>query len=262
VLAGIEKVTAETGYDLIITHAGESSEKEAANALNLFHKRVDGVIASLAIETKTLDHFTPFIEKEIPVIFFDRVEEFNKMPKVIIDNYKCGYIATRHLIEQGCTRIAHITSSLNRNVYAQRYLGYRSALEENGIAFQEEWLIINDLKEESAIASAQKLLTLPQFPDGVFITNDFVSAVVMQALKESNIRIPEQIAIVGFNNDSIGKLVSPRLTTINYPGSKIGEVAARSLINHLNGTGKIEQEETIIVNSELIVRESSLRKQL
>jgi len=105
VLAGIEKITTEAGYDLIIAHSSESFEKESANVLNLFHKRVDGLIASLAFDTQGLDHYKSFNDRSIPVIFFDRVEENSESTKVIIDNYKCGYQATKHLIEQGCKRI-------------------------------------------------------------------------------------------------------------------------------------------------------------
>ncbi len=102
VLAGIEQVTTEAGYDLLIAHSSESFAKEAANALNFFHKRVDGLIASLSFDTEGLEHFKLFEEKNIPVIFFDRVEENSESTKVIIDNYKCGYQATEHLIAQGC----------------------------------------------------------------------------------------------------------------------------------------------------------------
>src|ERR1043165_2536715 len=105
VLAGVEKVTTEAGYDLIIAHSSESFEKESGNALNLFHKRVDGLIASLAFDTEGLEHFQSFNDRSIPVIFFDRVEDNSDSTKVIIDNYKCGYQATQHLIEQGCKRI-------------------------------------------------------------------------------------------------------------------------------------------------------------
>ena len=135
VLAGIEKVATEAGYDLIIAHSSESFVKEAANARNLFNKRVDGLIASLSFDTTDLDHYKPFIEKAVPVIFFDRVEQDAGNTVVVIDNYRCGYAATEHLIEQGCKRIAHVTSSLKRNVYSQRYKGYRDALYDHGIPF-------------------------------------------------------------------------------------------------------------------------------
>ena len=260
VLAGVEKVATEAGYDLIITHASESYSKEAANAKNLFNKRVDGLIASLSFDTKNLDHFRPFTDKGVPIIFFDRVEKNNENTVVVIDNYKCGYEATHHLIEQGCKRIAHVTSSLARNVYADRFRGYRDALFDNGIAFDESLLVIKDLSEKAGIESAQQILAMEPRPDGAFITNDFVAAVCMRTLKESDIAIPRDIAIVGFNNDTIGHLIEPALTTINYPGKEMGEVAARTLVDRLRGVNTLQQINTIIINSTLIVRKSSLKK--
>jgi LacI family transcriptional regulator len=260
VLAGIEKVTTEAGYDLIITHSSESRIKEAANAKNLFHKRVDGLIASLSFDTNDLEHFRPFEEKGVPVIFFDRVEQASNYSVVIIDNYKCGYQATQHLVEQGCKKIAHVTSSLKRNVYSERHRGYRDALFDNNIPFDESLLIINDLSENAGIESAKQILRMQPMPDGAFITNDFVAAVCMRTLKENNINIPRDIAIVGFNNDAIGKLIEPALTTINYPGKDMGEIVARNLVNHLQGVGNIHTINTVIVSSDLIVRKSSLKK--
>jgi LacI family transcriptional regulator len=243
VLAGIEKVTTEAGYDLVIAHSSESYEKEAANALNLFHKRVDGLIASLAFNTKGLDHYKSFEEKGIPVIFFDRVEEKSDCTKVIIDNYKCGYQATQHLIEQGCKKIVLVTANLKRNVYAQRYKGYTDALYDYSIPFEKELVLIKDLSEQCGV------------------TNDFSAAVCMQTLKEHGVKIPEDIAVVGFNNDAISKIVEPQLTTIHYPGMDMGEIAARNLINHLGGISNINHTKTIVVRSELIIRKSSLKKQ-
>ncbi|MFL5786805.1 MAG: LacI family DNA-binding transcriptional regulator [Flavisolibacter sp.] len=260
VLAGIEKITTESGYDLIIAHSGESMIKEAANAKNLFHKRVDGLIASLSFDTSNLDHFKPFTDKGIPIIFFDRVEQDGNSSVVIIDNAKCGYLATSHLIEQGCKRIAHVTSSLQRNVYSQRFKGYKDALFDNGIKFDEKLLLVKDLTEDAGVQAALEILKMDPMPDGIFLTNDFVAAVCMRTLKEHGINIPHDIAIVGFNNDAIGNLIEPALTTINYPGKDVGEISARNLINHLKGLSDIHQTQTIIVRSELIVRKSSLRK--
>ncbi len=260
VLAGIEKISTESGYDLIITHSSESFQKETANVLNLFHKRVDGIIASLSFDTKGLDHFQPFFDKKIPVIFFDRVEENSDNAKVVIDNYKNGYQATQHLIEQGSKRIVIVTANLSRNVYAQRFKGYKDALFDNGIAFDENLVLIKDLSEKCGREAAEQILEMKPMPDAAFITNDFSAAVCMQTLKEHGIRIPEDIAIVGFNNDAISKIVEPQLTTVNYPGIDIGEIAARNLIAHLKGEVNITQTNTIIVKSDLIVRKSSLRK--
>ncbi len=260
VLAGIEKVTTEAGYDLIIAHSSESFDKEAANASNLFHKRVDGLIASLAFDTTGLDHYKQFEEKGIPIVFFDRVEEYSESTKVIIDNYKCGYQATQHLIEQGCKRIVLVTANLKRNVYAQRHKGYVDALYDNGLSYDKEKVLIKDLSEQCGVEAALQILKMKPLPDGAFITNDFSAAVCMQTLKEHGIRIPHDIAVVGFNNDAIGKIVEPQLTTINYPGIDMGEIAARNLINHLKGVSNIKHTNTIVIRSDLIIRKSSLKK--
>jgi len=260
VLAGIEKVTTLAGYDIIIAHAGESSVKENANALNLFHKRVDGLIASLSFDTSNLNHFNPFIEKGIPVILFDRVESLDHATRVTIDNYRAGYKATQHLIDQGCKKIASITANLKRNVYADRNKGYQDALFDNNIQFEKDWLIVNNLSEQAAIDSAHRIMKMKPIPDGVFCTGDFSAAVCMRTLKEYGIKIPDDIAFVGFNNDVISKIIEPNLTTINYPGIDMGEMAARNLIEKLTGIVDKMGSESIIINSELIIRQSSLKK--
>jgi LacI family transcriptional regulator len=201
------------------------------------------------------------MEKNVPVLFFDRVEQDGKNTVVIIDNAKCGYLATDHLIKQGCKRIAHVTSSLKRNVYSQRYKGYRDALFDNNIPFDESLVIVQDLSEKSGVDAALKMLKMTPRPDGVFLTNDFGAAVCMRTLKEHGLSIPKDIAVVGFNNDAVGTLIEPALTTINYPGEDMGEIAARNLINHLKGISSLHQTNTIVVRSELIVRKSSLKKE-
>jgi LacI family transcriptional regulator len=260
VLAGIEKIVTAEKYNLIIVHSAENADLEVANASNLFHKRVDGVIASLSFNTKDLSHFKQFQDKKIPVVFFDRVFENSEGSKIIINNFQAGYDATAHLIEQGCKRIAHITSSLKRNVYGERLRGYKQALSDHKIKFDEKLLIVDGLKEEDAKRSANRVLALKPLPDGIFITNDFCAAIVMQALKDNGVRVPQDVAIVGFNNDIIGKVVSPKLTTIDYPGFEMGKLAARTLIGHLKGLWDMNVTSTMIIKSELIVRESSLKK--
>jgi LacI family transcriptional regulator len=262
VLSGIEKITTEAGYDLIIGHSSETYRKEVANAHNLFHKRVDGLIASLAFDTKDMEHFEPYVKKNIPIVFFDRVEEYPYGTRVVIDNVKAAYEATAHLAAQGCHRIAHITASLNRNVYAGRLKGYKQALTDYGLHFDPSLLIVNDLSEADALHTARQVLSLPNRPDGAFITNDFFAAVFQQELKEGGLRIPEDIAIVGFNNDSISRVVQPKLTTVSYPGEEMGEQAARSLLEQLAGTPAANTTDTIIIRSELIIRDSSMHRRV
>ncbi|MHA4842906.1 LacI family DNA-binding transcriptional regulator [Flavitalea antarctica] len=259
VLAGIEKVATAEGYDLIITHSSESLSQEIANVRNLFDKRVDGLIASLSFETVNLDHFNAFYEKGVPVVFFDRVEQDGSRTVVVIDNENCGFIATRHLMEQGCKRIAHVTSTLRRNVYSQRFNGYKRALASGKLPFKKELLILEDLTQHAGIDAAQQILKLKPLPDGIFVTNDFLAAVVIKTLKASGVSVPGDIAVVGFNNDAIGELIDPTLTTINYPGQTMGEITARNLIDHLKGNSTLAQTSTITVYSNLVIRESSLK---
>ncbi|BAV09540.1 transcriptional regulator, LacI family [Filimonas lacunae] len=260
VLSGIEKITTAAEYDIIIAHSSEDYKKEVANASNLFHKRVDGLITSLAYNTEKLDHFQPFIQKGIPLIFFDRVEPQYPGTKIVIDNFKAAHEITSHLIQQGCKRIVHIAGSLKRNVYSDRLKGYFKALTDHKIKPDETLVIENDLSEAASVEAAQKILAMNPLPDAVFVSNDFAAVVCMQTLKEKGIRIPQDMAFAGFNNDAIGRYAEPRLTTINYPGVKMGEIVASHMISHLNGQTNIMQTSTVIIKSELIARESSLKK--
>src|SRR5476651_1986752 len=264
VLAGMEKVASESGYNLIISQSLESTEKEIANANTMFNSRVDGLMASLAYDTEDISHFTPFIEKGIPLLFFDRVYNHKNCPCVVIDNFKSAYEITTHLIEQGCKKIAHVTGDLKRNVYADRYQGYRKALADHHIKFTDELLIINYLNEHVGpnVDAVQQILAIDPLPDGAFITNDAFAAYCMRELKADGISIPGDIAIAGFNNDPISGLVDPNLTTINYPSYEMGEVAARTLINHLREVTDMMLTESIVLKSEMIIRESSLKKGL
>lgn len=260
VLSGIEKIANETGYSIIITDSSQSAEKEAINAANLFNRRVDGLIVSLAPNTGNLDHFKPFRDKQIPLIFLDRSGTPEEFASVVIDNLTCGYLATKHLIEQGCRRIAHITSTLGQKNYMQRYRGYLDALAEHKIPYSENLLIVSPPTEESAEKAAKRIIGFQPLPDGVFVSDDFVAAVAIRTFSAYGIRVPQDIAVVGFNNDIIGRFLNPTLTTVNYPGKEIGEAAARLLINRLKGTGDIEKVTTVSIRADLIIRQSSIKK--
>lgn len=260
VLAGMEKVANKASYNLIISQSLESVRKEIANAQTMFNNRVDGLLVSVAYDTENADHFDAFIAKGIPLLFFDRVIEHKQGTNIVIDNIKAGYEATAHLIEQGCQRIMHVTGNLKRNVYADRLKGYKLALSESGLSFEEELVIVTDLSQEAGTTIARQIQSMDMRPDGLFVTNDFCAVSCMRSLKQAGISIPNDIAVVGFNNDPVSTVIDPNLTTIHYPGEKMGEIAAQSLINHLNGTMDIQNTNTIILNSELIVRESSQKK--
>ena len=259
VIAGIERIANEEAYNLIISQSLERVKKESQNAATMFNSRVDGLLVSLAYNTESIAHFEKFMEKDIPLIFFDRVFAHEKCPRIVIDNYKAGYEATQHLIEQGCRRILHITGSQQQNVYKDRHQGYYDALINNELPVLEELTIVNNLDHDAGIAAATSILTMPIKPDGVFVANDTCAVACMIELRKNGISIPDEIAFVGFNNDPLSKVVEPNLSTINYHGEEMGELAAKVLIAKLSGSDNLNAFHHLLKH-ELIVRESSLRK--
>lgn len=257
VIAGIEKVTNEAGYNLIISQSSESVQKEIESVKTMFHNRVDGLLVSLAYDTEDTSHFDLFVRKQIPFIFFDRVSNDNRWTNVLIDNRRAGYEATQHLINQGCKRIVHVTANSNSNVYTDRLAGYKQALEDHNIPFRTGYIIRNTLTQEAGAEAAQTIRQMLTLPDGVFVANDNCAVGCLLALKKEGIRVPQDIAFVGFNNDPVSTVVDPNLTTVNYPGYEMGVVAARNLILHLNGMSNIDSTNTILLKADLIVRASS-----
>lgn len=257
-LAGIEKVTSENGYGLIISQSQESWKKEISCVSTLFNSRVDGLIVSLAFETKNTDHFNMLLSKEIPVIFFDRVAECGECMKVVIDNYRAGYEATKHLVDQGCKRIAHMGGNLLRNVYSDRLRGFRQALEDSNLEIDENLVFTTEMSQAAGIDVAGRIIRMKNRPDGVFSSNDTSAVSLIVELQKAGIKVPGDIAVVGFNNEPVSQVVRPNLTTIDYPAREVGEIAASSLISKLKSTGS-ESLSTIVLKHQLIVRDSSLR---
>ena len=260
VLAGMEHIASTEGFNLIISQSLETLKKEITNVETMFANRVDGLLVSLSGETENLDHFEPFLRKGIPLIFFDRIKEHSKCMGIIIDNYKSGYEATKHLLDHGYRRIMHISGNTISQVYAERLRGYKQALADHRIAPDPKLIITKNLSEDAGIEAAEHILKMKHRPDAVFSANDACAVYCMRTLKQAGIKIPEEIGFVGFNNDPMSKVVEPNLTTVNYPGYAMGEAAATQLINHLNGISNIRSTNIIILRSELIIRESSRKK--
>ena len=258
VISGIEKIANKKGYNLIISQSQESYSKEINNINTMYNSRVDGLLVSLAYDTENMDHFNLFIKKNIPLIFFDRVYECPNCINITINNKKAGYEATKHLIKQGCKRIIYLSGNLKRNVYNDRYEGYKKALNDSNITLDKKCIIINMLTEETGIEAAEIILKMKQRPDGIFATNDTSGVAAMYQLKKAGLKIPGDIAVVGFNNNPISRVIDPNLSTIDYPGLKMGEIAAKTLINKLENNIKNEMK-PIVLKHELIKRESSLR---
>jgi LacI family transcriptional regulator len=260
VIAGMEHVANTEGYNLIISQSSESLAREKENATTMFNSRVDGLLVSLSFETDNIEHFNPFINKGIPVIFFDRIIEHDLCMGIVIDNFKSAYEATKHLLDQGFRRIMHIGGNPISHVYSERLRGYKKALTDHKIAIDNKLILTRNMSEETGIEVAHHILKMKQRPDAVFSDNDACAIYCMLTLKKAGIRVPEDMAFIGFNDDPMSKVVDPNLTTVNYPGYAMGQAAATQLINHLNGISSMRSTNIIVLRSELILRASSPKK--
>ncbi|MBP6687150.1 MAG: LacI family DNA-binding transcriptional regulator [Lacibacter sp.] len=261
VLAGIEDIASKEGYHIIISQSLEKKELEKSNATTMFNKRVDGLLISLAYNTTDISHLQPFFDKHIPVVFFDRAFPTEESTCFVINNQEAAYKAVTHLIEQGCKRIMHLGGNLLRDIYTDRLAGYKQALEENNMAYDSNLVHICKLGEQDGIDAANYILSLKpdERPDAVFCANDMSAVYCMSCLKENGIKIPQDIAFVGFNNDAVSRVIEPKLTTIDYPGYNIGEAAAAGLINILKGDVTTKKTSKLVLQASLLVRDSSKR---
>jgi LacI family transcriptional regulator len=256
-IAGMEEVANGKGYNMIISQSHESVKKEAENAKTMFNNRVDGIIASLTIEESQLEHFNCFRDKKVPVVFFDRIPLQTNSVCVLIDNFKAAYVATTHLIDQGCKHLVHLTIDSMSNVYVDRKKGFESAVKETNCF--GEVIYLDSLNMDSGYDVANKIVEMNPLPDGIFVSNDIAAIGCMLEMRSKGIRIPDQISIIGFNNDPISSIVSPQLTTISYPGREAGILAASSLIDFLDGDEEIPISKKLLLETELIIRESTSR---
>ncbi|WKN42581.1 LacI family DNA-binding transcriptional regulator [Tunicatimonas pelagia] len=259
VIAGIEKIANQSGYNLIISQSLESVRKERSNVDTMFNSRVDGLLVSLASDTEDIEHFQFILQKEIPLIFYDRVIEAPNCTCITIDNFQAGYSATQHLLEQGCRRVVHVAGNLRSSVYEGRHSGYKQALQDFGLDYDPSLVLFPDLRDVNPGNTAQDILAMDTLPDGLFCVSDTQAAAIISELQRADIKVPQQIAVVGFNNDLLSRVVEPALSTIHYPGQEMGEIAARTLIRQLNNESQDEQN-TIVIKHHLIKRASSLRE--
>jgi LacI family transcriptional regulator len=258
VISGIEKIAKKRGYNLIISQSEETMAKEISCLSTMYNSRVDGLLFSLAYDTDNLDHLDMFVNKGIPVVFFDRVSETPDYINIVIDNFRAGYEVTAHLIAQDCRKIVHMGGNLKRNVYRDRFNGYKKALKDHGIAFDPDLLLIGMMDQQGADELVDRMLAIKPLPDGVFASNDATAVTTICRLKSAGIRIPEEVCVAGFNNMPVSTVVDPNLTTVNYPGQEMGEVAANTLIDILDDAGTVSLN-TIVLKHELIIRSSSVR---
>ncbi|KQB44309.1 LacI family transcriptional regulator [Flavobacterium sp. L1I52] len=258
-ISGIEITAQKSGYNVIIMQSNDSYEAEVSMAKSLYGSRVSGVICSLAMKTTDTSHFQQFVSKDIPLVFVDRVPKDFDTFKVIIDNYAAGFKATEHLIEQGCTRIGHLTAgSKFGNLYTERMRGYLDALKKHNITPKEELIV--DLKAvtyEEGVKASNKLLDLKTRPDGIFASGDIMAVSAIQSAKKRGLKVPEDIAIIGFNNDPISEIIDPNLSTITHPAAKMGQISAEIILKNIKSAKKSAEKGITYLDTEVLVRESS-----
>nr|MCU0398797.1 substrate-binding domain-containing protein [Cyclobacteriaceae bacterium] len=261
---GIEDVAYSAGYNVILAQSNESQSREITDIKALFNSRVDGMLMSVSRETSNFDHIESILAKGVPIVFFDRVYKTEQASKIIVDDFTGAKEATLHLIDQGCKRIAHLEGPPNLDISKQRLEGYMEALKEHNIPFNKELVAICPSGTiEEGRAATEKLLTLKNRPDAIFATNDPAAMGAMQAIKEKGLKIPKDVALVGFSNWIFSSLLDPPLSSVDQPGFEMGQEAAKLLIRQIEKRDKDDSDfvpETKILKTRLIIRESSLKK--
>nr|WP_262909896.1 LacI family DNA-binding transcriptional regulator [Maribellus sp. CM-23] len=260
VISGIEEVAYEQGFAVSISQSNDNFEKESKIAHSLFANRVDGVILSIAMETSSYEHLKLFSERQIPLVFFDRIVDEIHAYKIVADDFRGGYLATRHLIEQGRKRIAMIGGPQNLRIYQNRQAGYITALQEAGLQPDDAFILHNSLTRKDGTQAIGKLMNAAIRPDAVFCANDTTALSSIIYLRENNIKVPEEVAIVGFSNEPFAEVVTPSISTIKQPGFEMGKKAAELLIRQINQKETPDYFETITMPTELIIRDSSVSK--
>lgn len=264
VISGIESVAYEAGYNVILTQSNESFEREATDLKALFNSRVDGMLISISRETQNYEHIESILAKEVPIVFFDRMYTNPNTSKVIVDDYVGAHEAVLHLIQQGCKRIAHLESAPGLAIAEDRKRGYLDALTENGLPADESLIMICPTGSlEEGKAAAEKLLKFKPRPDAIFANNDMLAMGAMLAIKQNGLKIPDDVALVGFSNWFFSALMDPPLSSVDQPGFEMGQEAAKLLIRQIEKQGKDDEAispETRVLKTRLIIRESSLRK--
>jgi LacI family transcriptional regulator len=247
VCRGVEDVAREHGYSVILCNADRDLEKERQYLRVVADQNASGVILSPASAQRT--DITPLVQRQIPVIAVD-MPLAEASGSVLVDNQEAAALATRFLIEAGARRIACITGP-NDNVTAQdRLEGYRHALRENAIEADPHLAISSDYLEGGGYESTIRLLELPEHPDGIFVTNNRMVVGALRALQTRGVRVPEDINVVGFDELPWSLELHPGLSRVRQPAQQIGQQAARLLIEHLAGRGRLRH---VVLEAELVV---------
>lgn len=255
-ISGIEEVVYKSGYTLILCQSNEEYDREVINIDVLLNHRVAGIIVSISEKTKEGSHFKKVLDRKTPLVFFDRVCNDINTTKVIIDDRNGAVEAVNHLVSRGYRKIAYLAGPKNLSNAHQRYLGYLDALKENNIKPDNKLVLFGGMNEEDGYASMDKIIKMKLKPDAVFAVNDPVALGAFQRIKEAKMKIPEEIALMGFSNNKLLNYIEPRLTTVSQPSFEMGKKAAEVLIERIEkGKGAVGGQ--IVLKTRLILGEST-----
>ena len=246
----------DAGYNLLICQSNESYSRESKNVQALLSSRIEGLLISISKETRDVEHLRNLRKKNIPIVFFDRVTNDFEADQVTIDDFNGAYQATKHLIEKGCRRIAHLGTSQDMGIGRDRYNGFIQALKDHHLIINED-LIVDCDSYKAARLVTRKMIYGPNPVDGIFAVNDLTAIGALQTAKECGVKIPEEMAIVGFSNGIYSNLTDPPLTTVEQYGYKMGQHAAQMLLNRLFSKNDYPPVKEVI-KPELIVRGSTV----
>jgi len=259
VIRGIEEELTPHGYHVIIcqTHENVINEMEQIDAL--LNIQIDGIFMSVSKTTKNTDHIKKVLDEGTPLIFFDRKKDIKGVSSVTIDDPKGGYLATEHLILQGCKRIAHLAGDLNLEIYQNRYKGYLAALKAHKLEFKQDYVVETNSKVETGASAISKLWELDEKPDAIFSAGDYPALGAIQELKRRKIQIPEEVCIVGFSNEPFTKYMELPITSVDQTPVTMGKIAAQVFLEQIKGSQTITIEKKVVLAPELYIRDSSNR---
>jgi len=259
VISGIEDIAYNSGYNVMFCQSAESSEREVKNVETMLSSRVEGILASVSKCTTNFNHYRKIMESGVPLVFYDRVCKELETDRVVVDDYKGAFNATEHLINVGCRNIFLLATTDDLEIGRERKRGFIDAMRKNDHKIREEQILKCD-----TIADARDLIpelfSLANPPDGIFAVNDLTAAETMIIAKEHGIKIPEDLAIVGFTNGQIAQLTDPRLSSVEQFGYNIGREAVKLLIKRLETVPNDYPVETKVIETKLIIKGSSLRR--
>jgi len=261
VIHSIEHTLKNNGYRVLLYQSNESLENEINGIKTLLEAQVDGIIASMSLETEDVSHFKAIIKQNKPLILFDRTHEQLEAPSVTIDDFKAGYIATKHLIDKGYKKIAFVTTDHQIKIFNDRFKGYKSALQENGLSEPKEHIVFGGLSIKDGRYGAGKLLREANKPDAIIAGDDFTALGVIKKLKETNLTPPE-IGVIGFANETFSAFITPNLSTIDQQANKMGAECAKMFLKMINKKNPYDKVEHIVLEPLLVERQSTDKKNI